>query len=161
MGSNRDYCIAYTNGDIDSLRRRFFSLHHVLLECFLHHVYSTSIVVFIFVILCGASPFHNVIRTMLVSLHLSTMAFGFIHPKEYSPNNNVKARLDTLHRVVMCDSIEGGSLIQDQLDRSIAYSTIGTTIPFTILSILDHGRQIQRWPMPLLMGSSLGYGTGS
>ncbi|KAG7374008.1 hypothetical protein IV203_013103 [Nitzschia inconspicua] len=40
-------------------------------------------------------------------------------------------------------------------------TTLLCTIPFQILSVLDHGMQIQRWPVPVLLGSTYGYAFGT
>ena len=44
--------------------------------------------------------------------------------------------------------------------RWIMYATIITTIPFQILNILDHGIQIQRWPIPMILGATIGHCIG-
>lgn len=41
------------------------------------------------------------------------------------------------------------------------YMTLLLTIPFQILTVLDHGLQIQRWPAPVLLGSTYGYAIGT
>jgi hypothetical protein len=49
----------------------------------------------------------------------------------------------------------------DLLSTSRLYSTVTFIIPFSILSILDHGEQKQRWPVPVLMGGTYGFVFGS
>jgi hypothetical protein len=41
------------------------------------------------------------------------------------------------------------------------YCTLAFIIPFSILSVLDHGSQIQRWPVPVLIGGTYGFVFGS
>jgi hypothetical protein len=41
------------------------------------------------------------------------------------------------------------------------YSTIMFTIAFQVLTVLDHGRQIQRWPIPVILGGTYGYAFGT
>ena len=49
----------------------------------------------------------------------------------------------------------------DLLSTSRLYTTLAFLIPFSILSILDHGDQQQRWPVPVLMGGTYGFVFGS
>mmetsp|Transcript_5637 Transcript_5637/g.14084 ORF Transcript_5637/g.14084 Transcript_5637/m.14084 type:complete len:231 (-) Transcript_5637:567-1259(-) len=49
----------------------------------------------------------------------------------------------------------------DLLSTTRLYTTLGFIIPFSILSILDHGDQQQRWPVPVLMGGTYGFVVGS
>ena len=41
------------------------------------------------------------------------------------------------------------------------YSTVMFTIAFQVLTILDHGKQIQRWPIPVILGGTYGYAFGT
>ena len=41
------------------------------------------------------------------------------------------------------------------------YATLITMVPCSILHILDWGAQIQRWPIPLLLGSTVGHAIGT
>eukprot|EP00532_Pseudo-nitzschia_australis_P001837 CAMPEP_0168189210 /NCGR_PEP_ID=MMETSP0139_2-20121125/16218_1 /TAXON_ID=44445 /ORGANISM="Pseudo-nitzschia australis, Strain 10249 10 AB" /LENGTH=222 /DNA_ID=CAMNT_0008112017 /DNA_START=153 /DNA_END=821 /DNA_ORIENTATION=- len=49
----------------------------------------------------------------------------------------------------------------DLLATTRLYMTIAFVIPFSILSVLDHGNQQQRWPVPVLMGGTYGFAFGS
>ena len=49
----------------------------------------------------------------------------------------------------------------DILSTCRLYTTLAFIIPFSILSILDHGEQRQRWPVPVLMGGTYGFSFGS
>merc|ERR1719491_1516642 len=48
----------------------------------------------------------------------------------------------------------------DQINRCVVYSVMIITVPFMVLNILDHGDQIQRWPIPILLGSTVGHVVG-
>ena len=43
------------------------------------------------------------------------------------------------------------------INRYVMYTTLIVTVPFQILNILDHGKQIQRWPIPIIVGSMIGH----
>jgi len=49
----------------------------------------------------------------------------------------------------------------DLLSSCRLYMTLAFLIPFSILSVLDHGDQKQRWPVPVLMGGTYGFAFGS
>ncbi len=41
------------------------------------------------------------------------------------------------------------------------YSTIMFTVALQVLTILDHGKQVQRWPIPVILGGTYGYAFGT
>ncbi len=49
----------------------------------------------------------------------------------------------------------------DILSTTRLYTTLAFCIPFSILSVLDHGEQRQRWPVPIFMGGTYGFSFGS
>ena len=49
----------------------------------------------------------------------------------------------------------------DLLSTIRLYTTLAFIIPFSILSVLDHGDQKQRWPCPVFMGGTYGFAFGS
>jgi hypothetical protein len=51
--------------------------------------------------------------------------------------------------------------VDDIISTSRLYMTLLCTIPFQILTVLDHGLQIQRWPASVLLGSTYGYAFGT
>lgn len=130
------------------------------------------------IIQCGASPRENIKQTMLASLFISTLACGFLQP---DPSNTF---IDVIRNVVLGTDTErsndGSSfstptetskaapmlmgdsdIILTVMNQCVFYGTIGVTTPFMILNILDHGSQIQRWPVPILLGGTVGYIVGN
>ena len=49
----------------------------------------------------------------------------------------------------------------DLLSTSRLYVTVVLVIACSILSVLDHGKQIQRWPVPVLVGGTYGFCFGT
>eukprot|EP00536_Pseudo-nitzschia_multiseries_P011221 jgi/Psemu1/308005/fgenesh1_kg.371_\ len=49
----------------------------------------------------------------------------------------------------------------DLLATSRLYMTLAFIIPCSILSVLDHGDQKQRWPVPVFIGGTYGFAFGS
>eukprot|EP00531_Pseudo-nitzschia_arenysensis_P011686 CAMPEP_0116124988 /NCGR_PEP_ID=MMETSP0329-20121206/5573_1 /TAXON_ID=697910 /ORGANISM="Pseudo-nitzschia arenysensis, Strain B593" /LENGTH=222 /DNA_ID=CAMNT_0003619003 /DNA_START=73 /DNA_END=741 /DNA_ORIENTATION=- len=49
----------------------------------------------------------------------------------------------------------------DIMSTTRLYMTLAICIPFSILSVLDHGEQKQRWPVPIFMGGTYGFAFGT
>ena len=49
----------------------------------------------------------------------------------------------------------------DLISQCRLYGMLGMNIPFQILQVLDWGIQVQRWPVPVLLGISYGYILGT
>eukprot|EP00540_Astrosyne_radiata_P023621 CAMPEP_0116867734 /NCGR_PEP_ID=MMETSP0418-20121206/26787_1 /TAXON_ID=1158023 /ORGANISM="Astrosyne radiata, Strain 13vi08-1A" /LENGTH=121 /DNA_ID=CAMNT_0004503589 /DNA_START=214 /DNA_END=576 /DNA_ORIENTATION=- len=92
-------------------------------------------------VLCGASPTKNVIHTLLSAWYMVTlllMGSSQTSDGDWLSNKNV-------------------SMPQGKLSRCRVYGTILIAIPFQLLHILDWGAQIQRWPLPILIGCTTGW----
>jgi hypothetical protein len=88
-------------------------------------------------ILCGAHPQQHVLGTILASFYMASLIS--LNPPVFG---------DKTH----CD---------DTMKACRFYATLLITIPFQILQILDSGIQVQRWPIPLVLGSTVGWVAGS
>ena len=128
---------------------------------------------------CGASPRENIQQTIWASVFISTLACGFLQPDpsktfvdvirdviigpdggDSANDESSSSSLQTVKAgpaVLMGDS----EIILTLMNQCVFYGTIGVTIPFMILTILDHGSQIQRWPVPVLLGGTVGYVVGT
>ncbi len=140
------------------------------------------------VILAGASPWIHIHHTIVSCIYFTFLLFGYFHkPKSLLRSRKrriidqilelliyiflgEKMSLDKDHTTIHEEETEDGNKIEDgeythgddedQINRYIMYSTILVAIPFQILNILDHGEQIQRWPMPIILGSTIGHCLG-
>mmetsp|Transcript_3127 Transcript_3127/g.6787 ORF Transcript_3127/g.6787 Transcript_3127/m.6787 type:complete len:271 (-) Transcript_3127:20-832(-) len=113
-------------------------------------------VLFAIVILAGASPFVDTLHTFLASLYAISLAFGpslIFDAREYlqSPEKTLV--------LLLCGPPWQGPC--HKIDSFALYGTFIAMVPTMILRILDHGDQVQRWPFPMLLGSSIGYCAGS
>mmetsp|Transcript_19222 Transcript_19222/g.28795 ORF Transcript_19222/g.28795 Transcript_19222/m.28795 type:complete len:291 (-) Transcript_19222:94-966(-) len=80
---------------------------------------------------------------------------GSVSDKDGSNTNITQQHSE--HNATTCTEISIG----DEISRHTMYVTIFVTVPFQILNILDHGMQIQRWPLPILLGCTIGHCLGS
>ena len=133
-----------------------FSLNYMLMMIMLN-----AFVLFV-AIGCGASPDHNMKHTVLATIYLTTLAFGYIHPSVDEPFRV------TLQRVILAPDYNDHGRdrerelsykdhLVNELNCCMLYSTFLVTVPFMILNILDHGDQNQRWPVPIILGSLCGH----
>lgn len=108
-------------------------------------------------ILCGAHPVHNLLYTVLASFYVASLIS--LNPPVFNDatrtTNNNKQLLLFTRRI---DALVSGD---DVMQSFRLYATLLTMIPFQILNILDSGLQAQRWPVPMLLGSTVGWILGS
>ncbi len=115
---------------------------------------SLNVFVFFLVVMCGASLTKNLEHTMLATLYLTTLAFGYIQP-----SSDVSLGT-TLERIVFSPDYSELSFkdsMVNEMNMYILYATLFVTMPFMILNILDHGEQNQRFPVPIIFGSLCGH----
>jgi membrane associated rhomboid family serine protease len=87
-------------------------------------------------------------------MFFTQMAFGYIQPYDDEPIQIA------VKRVFLAPDYSEFTFIENminELNCYISYGTIFMTIPFAVLNILDGGLQIQRWPMPVILGSFYGH----
>ena len=131
-------------------------------------------VVFLAAILCGASPWVDTMHTVLASGFVAALAFGpslVFDAKQYfgsSPIHQIKRLFGGPQQNAEVTSSGSGIVsanhhqsLSERIDCCTMYGTFVGLIPVSILSILDHGDQAQRWPFPMLMGATIGYCAGS
>ena len=131
-------------------------------------------VVFLAAILCGASPWVDAMHTVFASGFVAALAFGpslVFDAKQYfgsSPSHQIKRLFGGPQKNAEVTS--SGSVIvsahhhqspSERIDCCTMYGTFVGLIPVSILRILDHGDQAQRWPFPILLGATIGYCAGS
>ena len=149
--------ISIRNLTRESMNRMIkFSLNYMLMMIMLN-----AFVLFV-AIGCGASPDHNMKHTVLATIYLTTLAFGYIQPSVDEPFRV------TLQRVILAPDYNDHGRdrerelsykdhLVNELNCCMLYSTFLVTVPFMILNILDHGDQNQRWPVPIILGSLCGH----
>jgi len=120
------------------------SIMNLVLEVF----YATLMFWGIFV-LCGADPTQNILHTLWSALYVATLAW-------LTPYNNTRKSNNFSAKLSLKLLFQDDTLASYQL-----YGTVLGMIPVQILNILDWGAQVQRWPLPLLVGSTFGWVVGT
>ena len=143
----------------------------------------TTIVVHFSFILCGVHPAQFPFHTLLSALYVSTLtllpitlptpAWGGEIIANSPYNNNISrmkfviAQLKEVAAYIFGpaasrrnkQSTQQQQQQQNRVQIMHQYSTLGTLIgmcAFAILRVLDHGMQIQRHPMPIIIGATAG-----
>jgi len=115
-------------------------------------VLGISVVVFGLFLLCGASPIYHLLHTALAALYLTTLSSWAIQ------TSGMKTYLPL--RQQFLQHLRGPSSTSS-LYVTTTQSTLAMTIVFQILLLYDRGWQAQRWPVPIVLGSSLGWMLGT
>jgi hypothetical protein len=122
----------------------------------------------------GASPYTNRLHTLWASLYLSILLW--FDPPIFVATTRSRLR----HDLSLLDHMKERLLVIRRRDRQGAnnnndavssnpqallasittQSTMAGTIPAQILLLYDRGWQLQRWPVPLVLGSTIGWCIG-
>lgn len=130
----------------------------------LMEVLRSSIVVFLAMLLCGASPFDNLAHTYLAAVYLVTLCT--LDPPRFIGNDgdsvrpqqrSLWQRLYPPQQTGRSSSRRGGEPLGSTI---CCCTTLALTIPFEVLLLYDRGWQWQRWPLPVMIGSTLGWALG-
>mmetsp|Transcript_21850 Transcript_21850/g.32500 ORF Transcript_21850/g.32500 Transcript_21850/m.32500 type:complete len:305 (-) Transcript_21850:2427-3341(-) len=143
------------------------------------HIFAGGLLLFGIAILTGASPRWfsikkeggseeegTVYHTFLATMYMSAIMFG---PSFQSTNTSGAVVLQQQQAQHDVDGKGGGRLTSSSyphyyciewINQSIVFVTIIVSTPCMILLILDWGIQNQRWPVPLLLGSTVGHFVG-
>jgi hypothetical protein len=111
-------------------------------------------------ILCGVHPLRDLPHTLRAALYLTTLAWpmGVLKGEEHDTFLNRCYQLVDLSIVPTTAGVNQAGLI---IASHRFYGTMLGLIPFAILNILDWGLQIQRWPLPLVIGGTIGWTVGN
>ena len=129
---------------------------------------SATAVIWIMAIVAGASPTKDLYHTGLASLYLATLTVVVTTspgtpPPQQSNYGFWQSRL-ALPALNSEDypSINTNTHFSNQLLAACQiHATLFVTVPFQVLRLYDWGSQIQRWPLPMILGSTYGFVVGT
>lgn len=111
---------------------------------------QATIVFWIMAVVCGTPPTREIYHTALASAYLATLTVL------------LPVTATTTTAAVQGRKKNNKSLDAQQLLATCqVHATLFLTVPFQVLRLYDWGSQIQRWPLPILLGSTYGYVAGS
>jgi GPI biosynthesis protein family Pig-F len=132
---------------------------------------QSTVWVFSGMILCGASPYEHQWHTFWASLYLATLTASDppifqksaclrIAHLEEKKNKNPSPFAPFLAMPSSSSSTTTSRSKQDRLASVVGQATLAAVIPMQILLLYDRGWQVQRWPVPVILGSSYGWALG-
>lgn len=155
----------------------FVTLTVLLLLCVIHpvrswpaalgHLILLSTICFGLFILCGASPYENVLHTALASTYFVTLGWSVTPIFEASTTVSSMSWYEQFRRNLQIWRNDHNSTMtlpqkqQSYLQKIVLLSCIACTIPLQVLLLFDRGWQWQRWPIPVILGSTFGYVGGT
>lgn len=100
--------------------------------------------------LCGQNMITNWRHSLLSALYMaSLLSTTWIAKTDDDKKNKITATTTTKNNMLEELPFSDFSNI---LATCRLYGMIAVSIPFQLLSVLDHGAQMQRWPLPVLLG---------
>jgi uncharacterized integral membrane protein len=118
---------------------------------------ALTVILFFISILCGVSPFANVHHSLLASFFVATLACGYIQPKA---DESIQMAIKRVIVVPDYSELPYIDCLVNEMNGYMLYSVVAVTIPFMILNVLDGGFQVQRWPLPIILGCFCGHVIG-
>lgn len=123
----------------------------------MYHLLQASLVALALMILAGVSPVTHILHTALSAFYCAALCLSDppIVVSSTAPitfSEHVRYRLRGL---------EGNNKQQAIVARACSQGTIAGTVVLQILRLYDRGWQVQRWPVPVIMGSTIGWTVGA
>jgi GPI biosynthesis protein family Pig-F len=120
------------------------------LHCYAHWIQG-SCLSYVIILLCGINPFKTSFdTTMASSIYITTLLLGITASNLPYESWSMLPRMRSL--------LEGSD---DVIASMSLYGVFCGAIPFQLLQVLDWGKQIQRWPLPLILGTTTGWVMGT
>ena len=108
--------------------------------------------------LCGTNIVDNYKHSLTAALYVASLV-STTWKTTAAEEASAAASLHTVIDELPIKYIDSST--SDLLSYCRFYGIILTLIPFQTFNVLDSGAQIQRWPLPILLGSTYGYCIGS
>jgi hypothetical protein len=119
------------------------------------HFFQATLLATMLLILCGVDPRKHSLHTLCSAVYLATLAWL---SRCRSPRKSALFIEDELHRLLDTAKLEQW---EDLLASSQIYGTLLVAIPIQILHVFDWGAQIQRFPLPIILGCTYGWVVGT
>jgi hypothetical protein len=131
---------------------------HIPTEILAHLMATASM--FAVLILCGVHPLRDLQHTLWASLYLTILAWPIGVLRDGKKKSDFSF-MNRFYQLVDLPLAAKGDDIALIVASHRFYGTLIGLIPCAILNILDWGVQIQRWPLPLLIGGTYGWMAGN
>ncbi|KAL7567948.1 hypothetical protein ACA910_019658 [Epithemia clementina (nom. ined.)] len=135
----------------------------------LRDVAQLTILAALAMFISGASPFENISHTILAALFLAALILlDLPFDKATTNDSNSHDGESFLWRIAPSSNKCSDNTKERHLNKSNAWSpaktrahcTVVVTVLCQILLLYDRGWQVQRWPVPTILGSAIGWTIG-
>lgn len=131
-----------------------------------------TMIVYALLGMCGSYIVTDWQHTLTAALYVATLVSTTLKIDYSATNNNNKnIAVGTILKASKPPPMAASNILDDLPLYDVdgmnifgccrLYGMILVSIPVQILSVLDHGIQIQRWPLPIILGTTYGYVIGS
>lgn len=128
-----------------------------------YHLLPSSAIALAMMILAGASPTKHILHSALSALYCAALCLSdppivvsVPPPNAFSEHVRYRLRGVAMHAVSDQKQRE-----QAVVARGASQGAIAGAVVFQILRLYDRGWQVQRWPVPVIMGSTIGWTMGA
>lgn len=118
------------------------------------HWFQAALAFWMVAVICGTPPNQHIYHTILASAHLAMLTI--LLPTHFNPT-----KPSWWHSRLQLPSRKSNDFYSQLLATCQIHATLFLTVPFLVLRLYDWGSQIQRWPLPILLGSTYGFAVGS
>jgi hypothetical protein len=126
-----------------------------------YHLLPSSAMVLSFMIVAGASPTTNILHTAISALYCAALCLAdpplripVAPPRTFAEHLRYRFR----GHEVYSDRKQRQQAI---VARAASQGTLAGAVVFQILRLYDRGWQVQRWPVPVITGSTIGWTVGA
>ncbi len=126
-----------------------------------YHLLPSSAMVLALMIVAGASPTTNIVHTALSALYCAALCLAdppirmtVSPPPTFA--EHIRYRLRG-HEVYSDLNKKQQAIVA----RAASQGTLAGAVVFQILRLYDRGWQVQRWPVPVITGSTIGWTVGA
>ena len=119
---------------------------------------QATVAFWIMAVVCGSPPTREAYHTAIACAYLATLTV--LLPTTPSFTNPLSNTSWWQSRLALPPK-KSPEFYSQLLSTCQIHATLFLTVPFLVLRLYDWGSQIQRWPLPILLGSTYGFGLGS
>lgn len=112
-------------------------------------------------ILAGASPVTNILHSAVSALYCAALCLSDPPIAVASSSSSSLPQTLSEHVRYRLRGLEGDKPQQAIVARASSQGTIAGAVLFQILRLYDRGWQVQRWPVPVITGSTIGWTVGA
>lgn len=143
---------------LSAMKKLITALKSLIFRGFFLATLGFGLVILVLAIIGGAPPVENIVLTALASVYTACIAFA----PTFMSCRPSESSIGRLFKKLVCGSVasEEQQTVFEQILRFSLYGVLFGVMFSMVLLTFDWGAQIQRWPVPFLLGSTFGHVAG-